>query len=95
MPVNRLHHPGREIHVDALGLDSRPTRSLQVELIRDLLARIELPIKFRRFSQVSTVRIWRRYDVIKFFRLRRRVDPEEDAVRAAALQGGLQAPLGD
>src|SRR2546429_8081 len=84
MAVDGLHHPGREVHVDTLGLDSRPSRLLQIELIRDLLARIELPIEFRRFSQVSTVRLWRRYDVIKSFRLRRRVDPGEDAARAAA-----------
>src|SRR5256885_12716239 len=45
-------HPGREIHVDTLGLDSRPTRLLQVELIRDLLARIELLVKLRRFHTV-------------------------------------------
>jgi len=49
--VEGLHHPGREIHVDTLGIDSRPMRLLQVELIRDLLARIELQVKLRRFSQ--------------------------------------------
>jgi hypothetical protein len=40
MPVDGLHHPDGEVHVDTLGLDAWPASLLQVELTGNLLASI-------------------------------------------------------
>jgi len=55
--VERLHHPGREIHVDPLGNGADTARLAQVEVLRHLFAAVELLVKFFRFHRAQSPRL--------------------------------------
>src|SRR5690606_20636181 len=48
LPVNGSHHPRWKINIDAFGLQTGASRFAEIELIRDALASVELPLKCRR-----------------------------------------------
>lgn len=49
LPIDRLNHPLREVHLDPLDADARPVGKARAEVIEDVFARFNFPLKTRRF----------------------------------------------